>query len=407
MGLALGVLSSASLLVLGAAGQAAPTYKVKTLVTGLASPRGVAIAPNGQLVLSEAGRGGSGTCITSGTGSQVCYGDTGALGLFDFSTNAYSRALTNLPSLAQQSAPLYPEATGLNKLTFDASGQLYGVFGFDGTADPNPLPSPGKEWFGRTVAINLVTKVLTPLADIAAFEDTQNPDGKAKASNPWDLVVSGGETFVTDAGGNTLLKVDGANQVSLVHLFPDKLVTPPSNIPIGGLPPQFPAQAVPTGLTIGPDGALYIAQLSGFPFAPGSADVFRYDSVNGVTTFASGFSNLVDIATGPDHSLYLLQYSNDFWAAPSGRVLRLGLDGSVETLFSDLANPTALAVAPDGKIYVANNADGVNGELLQLTPVPSPGPLPLLGVTAAFGCSRKLRKRIKGSKASGILSANS
>ena len=160
-------------------------------------------------------------------------------------------------------------------------------------------------------------------------------------------------------------------------------------------------------MTIGPDGALYIAQLSGFPFAPGSADVFRYDSVNGVTTFASGFSNLVDIATGPDHSLYLLQYSNDFWAAPSGRVLRLGLDGSVETLFSDLANPTALAVAPDGKIYVANNADGVNGELLQLTPVPSPGPLPLLGVTAAFGCSRKLRKRIKGSKASGILSANS
>jgi hypothetical protein len=54
-----------------------------------------------------------------------------------------------------------------------------------------------------------------------------------------------------------------------------------------------------------------------------------------------------------------------------------------------------LAVAPDGKIYVANNSDGVNGELLQLTPVSSPGPLPLLGVGAAFGYSRKLRKRIK------------
>ena len=396
MGLALGALSSASLLVLGAAGQAAPTYKVKTLVTGLASPRGVAIAPNGQLVLSEAGRGGSGPCITSGTGSQVCYGESGALGLFDFSTNAYSRALTNLPSLAQQSAPLYPEATGLNKLTFDASGQLYGVFGFDGTADPSPLPSPGKEWFGRTVAINLLTKTLTPLGNIAAFEDSQNPDGQNIASNPWDLVVSGGETYVTDAGGNSLVKVDSANQVSLVHVFPNKNVNTPANAPLPpSFPAVFPAQAVPTGLTIGPDGALYIAQLSGFPFAPGSADVFRYDFGGLVTTFASGFSNLVDIATGPDNSLYLLQYSNDFWAAPSGSVLKLGLDGSVETLFSDLANPTALAVAPDGKIYVANNADGVNGELLQLTPVPSPGPLPFLGVAAAFGCSRKLRKRIK------------
>jgi len=395
VGLALGVVSSAGLLALGAAGQAAPSYKVKTLVTGLESPRGVVIAPSGKLVLSEAGRGGSGPCLTAGSGNEVCYGNTGALGLFDFSTNVYSRALSNLPSLAKQSAPLYPDATGLNKLTFDASGQLYGVFGFDGTADPSTLPSPGSQWFGRTVAIDLLTKTVTPLGNIAAFENAQNPDGQNTASNPWDLARRGGDTYVTDAGANTLLKVDSANQVSLVHVFPNKVVNTPANIPIPNFPPTFPAQAVPTGLTIGPDGALYIAQLSGFPFAPGSADVFRYDFVGAVTTFAGGFSNLVDIAAGPDHSLYLLQYSNDFWAAPSGSVLRLGLDGSVETLFSDLANPTALAVSPSGKIYVANNADGVNGELLELTPVPSPAPIPLLGVGAAFGYSRKLRKRIK------------
>jgi sugar lactone lactonase YvrE len=236
---------------------------------------------------------------------------------------------------------------------------------------------------------------VTPLGNIAAFENSLNPDGQNTASNPWDLARRGGDTYVSDAGANTLLKVDSANQVSLVHVFPNEVVNTPANIPIPNFPSTFPAQAVPTGLTIGPDGALYIAQLSGFPFAPGSADVFRYDFVGAVTTFASGFSNLVDIAAGPDNSLYLLQYSDDFWAAPSGRILRLGLDGSVETLFSDLANPTALAVSPSGKIYVANNADGVNGELLELTPVPTPAPIPLLGVGAAFGCSRKLRKRIK------------
>ena len=36
---------------------------------------------------------------------------------------------------------------------------------------------------------------------------------------------------------------------------------------------------------------------------------------------------------------------------------------------------------------------------------PVPGPLPLLGVGAAFGFSRNLRKRIKGSKSPGVMSA--
>ncbi|MFN9685742.1 MAG: hypothetical protein ACK583_10850 [Cyanobacteriota bacterium] len=46
------------------------------------------------------------------------------------------------------------------------------------------------------------------------------------------------------------------------------------------------------------------------------------------------------------------------------------------------------------KPYVANNGDGVNGELLALTPVPTPGPLPLLGV--AFAQARRLRRRCGG-----------
>ena len=75
--LALGACASASLLALGTPAEAAPTYKARTLATGLESPRGVAIAPNGNLVLSEAGRGGNGACLTGGSGNSVCYGTTG------------------------------------------------------------------------------------------------------------------------------------------------------------------------------------------------------------------------------------------------------------------------------------------------------------------------------------------
>jgi len=210
-------------------------------------------------------------------------------------------------------------------------------------------------------------------------------------------VVHGSDSYVTDAAGNSLVKANSTNQVSLVHVFPNKDVSTPNNAP-PGLPDEFSAQTVPTGLAIGSDGFLYIAQLSGFPFAPGSADVFRYDFANPVTTFASGFSNLVDIAAGPDNSLYLLQYRNDYWASALGSILKLGLDGSgsVETLFSGLTNPTALAVAPDGTIYVTNNGNGVNGELLQLTPQPVPAPLPIFGLGLAWTQVRRLRRRCGG-----------
>ena len=391
--LAFGACASASLLALGAAAEAAPTYKAKTLATGLESPRGVAIAPDGNLVLSEAGRGGNGDCLIGGNGNSVCYGTSGALGLFNFSTNLYSRAITGLPSLARQNSGLYDDATGLNKLTFNGSGQLMGVFGNEGGA--SPFPGPKGQWFGQTVSINLAGSTVTPLANITAFEVSNNPHPTAVDSNPWDLVVRGSDTYVTDAAGNSLVKANSTNQVSLVHVFPNKDVSTPNNAP-PGLPPEVSAQTVPTGLAIGSDGFLYIAQLSGFPFAPGSADVFRYDFVNPVTTFASGFSNLVDIAAGPDNSLYLLQYRNDFWASTPGSILKLGLNGSVETLFSGLTNPTALAVAPDGTIYVTNNGNGIDGELLELKSQPVPAPLPILGLGLAWTQARRLRRRCGG-----------
>ena len=44
-----------------------------------------------------------------------------------------------------------------------------------------------------------------------------------------------------------------------------------------GLPPgrKIPSQAVPTSVVRGQDGAYYVGTLTGFPFAPGSARVFR------------------------------------------------------------------------------------------------------------------------------------
>src|SRR3954471_5459327 len=61
--------------------QAAPPVQV--IAKGLSNPRGIAFAPNGQLFVTEAGRGGNGNCRVLGDGQNACYGETGALTRID------------------------------------------------------------------------------------------------------------------------------------------------------------------------------------------------------------------------------------------------------------------------------------------------------------------------------------
>jgi hypothetical protein len=91
-----------------------------------------------------------------------------------------------------------------------------------------------------------VTSTVPPLVNIAAFEASQNPDGKGAESDPWDLVVRGSDTFVSDAAGNSLVKADSTNQASLGPVFPSKRVSSTPNAPIP-LPPVFSAQGVDAG----------------------------------------------------------------------------------------------------------------------------------------------------------------
>ena len=47
--------------------------QVDVLASGLSNPRGIAFAPNGQLFVTEAGRGGNGRCALLGDGQLACY----------------------------------------------------------------------------------------------------------------------------------------------------------------------------------------------------------------------------------------------------------------------------------------------------------------------------------------------
>ena len=95
-------------------------------------------------------------------------------------------------------------------------------------------------------------------------------------------------------------------------------VFPNMNMPHPFIPGAIvPMQAVPTGVVVGPDGATYVSQLTGFPFPVGGAKVFRIDPRSGaVSTYATGFTMGMDLAFGRDGTLYVVEIDSNSLLQP-------------------------------------------------------------------------------------------
>jgi hypothetical protein len=76
---------------------------------------------------------------------------------------------------------------------------------------------------------------------------------------------------VAGAAGNTLLRVAPNGQISMLALFPARLVEGPEP---GS---QILMDSVPTSVAVGPDGAYYVSELTGFPFPVGGARIYRVE----------------------------------------------------------------------------------------------------------------------------------
>jgi sugar lactone lactonase YvrE len=111
--------------------------------------------------------------------------------------------------------------------------------------------------------------------------------------------------------------------------------------------------AVPTAIAKGPDGALYVGQLTGFPFPVGGSTVWRIGS-SGLEPFQTGFTNVVDIAFGPDGSLYVVQIDSAGLLVGDmvGALIKVAPDGTRTTIADDLFSPGGVAFGPDGAPYV-------------------------------------------------------
>ena len=116
-----------------------------------------------------------------------------------------------------------------------------------------------------------------------------------------------GEGYVVaDAGGNAVVRASHKGTFTTIAALPPGSALAP---PFLGLPPgtQIPTDAVPTSVVQGPDGAYYVTQLTGFPFEKGDANIWRVVPGQAPTVYASGLTNLTDLAFADDGSLYAVE----------------------------------------------------------------------------------------------------
>jgi hypothetical protein len=346
---------------------------VETIADGLNGPRGLAFDRHDNLWFAQAGRGGDSPCFTGVLG-PTCLGDTGKISMLPEDEDTVVDVVTGLPSLGAQGTG--GEAIGPSDVAFDSQGRLLGL-----GADPNARTEAPPAGIGtsplapRLDTLNRLDRhsgMLDQVADIGAHELLVNPEKEDFDSNPNSVAARGNRTYVADAGGNALLRVRRNGDVETRFVFPHEA---PVQIP--GAPPgaMIEADPVPNSVVVGPDGAFYVGQLTGFPFTPGTATVWRFDGDKEPTVYADGFTNIIDLAFDDDGNLLVLEIAHHGLLAAfgagdwSGALIRVDRHdtGRHTTLLEDpLFAPGGITV-DDDHAYISNRSVFPGeGEILQV-----------------------------------------
>jgi hypothetical protein len=340
--------------IVTAAASAQSPFEV--VASGLDNPRHLTFSSTGELYVVEAGSGGSMPCVAHPSLGEFCLGFSGAVTQVR-DNGPETTVLSGLPSIINEEG----ETLGPSDIAITGSQKFVLSIGLGGSDVFRAAFGPEGALLGTLVTGKLKEGGFSLFADVLANEAVANPDGTDIDSNPVGLVREGEGYVLADAGGNAVVRASHKGTFSTVAALPPGSALAP---PFLGLPPgtQIPTDAVPTSVVQGPDGAYYVSQLTGFPFEKGDANIWRIVPGQAPTVFASGLTNVTDLAFAADGSLFAVEIATDgLLVGPIGSLVKVTPGGSQhQTVAGGLFAPYGVALTDD-VAYVTTCAVCVGG----------------------------------------------
>lgn len=331
--------------------------------TGLRAPARLLSLPDGQLLVAEAGSGPN----------------TGRVSLVDRDGRRFT-VVDGLPS-GLHGPRLDP--SGPSGLVLDGR-RLYVLIGNGDISLPGagqgsevPNPSPASPLFSAILLFDFATGDAPSLGHVlpASAHATlargdavylRNADGESvrvsrlvdfpdyvaeprpdeprhvRISNPYGIVGNNSRLTVVDASMNLVWDVTIRPTLGEPRVLA-RLAPVPNTV--AGLGPPM-VEAVPAAIRVAGDDYL-VSLLTGFPFGPGAASLWRIRRHTGeVERIVGGLQTAVDVwpLTGTGELSYVLEYSQSFLTGGTGRLVHVNAaTGTVAPIADELEAPTGLA----------------------------------------------------------------
>lgn len=299
------------------------------IATGLDNPRQLSVLPNGDLLVAQAGYGGHNPDNCFGKGqNKECIGISGRVTVVHDGRPA--DVMRGMLSVAGTDGTF---ATGPDGASMGPDGTYYAIMaGGDSSQVPPGLPA---QQVGRLLAKSPGGQVHR-VVNVSAYEARHNPDGEQIDSNPYSVLALSDKVLIADAAADDILQWQNG-RLSTWAVLPDG--------------PNF--DPVPTTLTLGPGGNIFVGELHSE--IPQAARVWMYSPTGKVLNHWSGLTTVTGVARAADGTLYVSELLGGVCKPDQiptcfpGRVVRIAPDGTR----SHVSVPVPAGIVVDqGHIYV-------------------------------------------------------
>lgn len=322
------------------------------VVAGLNNPRQLSLVDNAELLIAEAGKGG-----TIPAGADPESGDA----TFAGATASVSAVLA--PQLARNQSPRRV-ITGLISVAGQDGSAATGADGVSALNRRSPIyvqltdipagvlpASLERSQNGKLIQARPYGRT-SVVADISGFEARHDPDRHGVESNPYAVLAQPNRLLVADAAANDVLSIDRRGRVTVLHVF--------GNITDGACaaqqdPPGFAGcNFVPTSLATDRWGNIYVGALGSL--VPNEGRVVKLDpSGRRVLRTWTGLTAVTGLAVAGNGDLYVSQLFAPEAApinpAVQGVLTKISANGRRTNV--DVPFPTGVELDRWGNVYVS------------------------------------------------------